>query len=37
MRPPAIHQMSISAAYGDAIGNEVIQIRDALRQRGHDS
>lgn len=37
MRPTAIHQMSVSAAYGDAIGNEVLQIRDALRDWGYSS
>ena len=37
MRPRAIHQLSVSAAYGDAIGNEVVQIRDALRQAGYAS
>ncbi|MFQ5743711.1 MAG: glycosyltransferase family 4 protein [Acidobacteriota bacterium] len=34
---PAIHQLSVSAAYGDAIGGEVFQIRDALRRAGYDS
>ncbi|NKB87505.1 MAG: glycosyltransferase [Acidobacteria bacterium] len=33
----AVHQLSVSAAYGDAIGNEVMQIRDALRARGYTS
>ncbi len=37
MTPAAIHQLSISAAYGDAIGNEAMQIRDALRDAGHKS
>jgi len=37
MSRPAIHQLSVSAAYGDAIGNEVMQIRDALRAAGYDS
>lgn len=32
-----VHQLSVSAGYGDAIGNEVLQIRDALRDAGHDS
>ena len=32
-----IHQLSVSAARGDAIGNEVLQIRDALRAAGHRS
>ena len=35
MKPAAIHQLSVSAAYGDAIGNEALQIRDALRAAGH--
>lgn len=33
----AIHQLSVSAAYGDAIGNEALQIRAALRHAGHES
>lgn len=33
----AIHQLSVSAAYGDAIGNEALQIRHALRAAGHES
>ena len=37
MKPRGIHQLSVSAARGDAIGNEVIQIRDALRDAGHES
>lgn len=37
MSARAIHQLSVSAAYGDAIGNEVMQIRDALRRAGYDS
>jgi glycosyltransferase involved in cell wall biosynthesis len=37
MKPRAIHQLTVSAAYGDAIGNEVMQIRDALRKAGYDS
>ncbi len=37
MKPAAIHQLSVSAAYGDAIGNEALQIRDALRIAGHES
>ncbi|HJO04604.1 MAG TPA: glycosyltransferase family 4 protein [Acidobacteriota bacterium] len=37
MRPAAIHQLSVSAAYGDAIGNEALQIRQALRAAGHES
>jgi len=37
MKPHAIHQLTVSAAYGDAIGNEVMQIRDALRAAGYDS
>lgn len=36
-RPRAIHQLSVSGAYGDAIGNELLQIRDALRHTGHHS
>lgn len=34
---PAIHQLSVSAAYGDAIGGEVFLLRDALRASGFDS
>lgn len=34
---PAVHQLSVSAAYGDAIGNEVLEIRTALRAAGHES
>jgi glycosyltransferase involved in cell wall biosynthesis len=37
VRPRAIHQLSVSAAYGDAIGNEAMEIRDALRGAGYDS
>ena len=37
MKPAAIHQLSISAGYGDAIGNEALQIRDALRDAGYES
>lgn len=37
MKPRGIHQLSVSAAYGDAIGNEVLEIRDALRQAGYES
>ncbi len=33
----AVHQLSVSAGYGDAIGNEVLEIRDALRAVGHAS
>lgn len=36
-RPRAIHQLSVSGARGDAIGNELLQIRDALRQSGYGS
>ena len=36
-RRPAIHQLSVSAAYGDAIGAEVFTIRDALREAGYES
>lgn len=34
---PAIHQLSVSAAYGDAIGSEVFKLRDSLRARGFES
>lgn len=34
---PAIHQLSVSAAYGDAIGGEIFTVRDALRRAGYDS
>ena len=37
MKPRGIHQLSISAACGDAIGNEMRQIRSALRGAGHES
>ncbi|HJO04603.1 MAG TPA: glycosyltransferase family 4 protein [Acidobacteriota bacterium] len=37
MKPLGIHQLSISAAPGDAIGNEIRQIRGALRAAGHES
>jgi len=37
MKPRAIHQLSISAARGDAIGNEMRQMRSALRAAGHES
>lgn len=33
----AIHQLSVSAAYGDAIGGEVFTLRDSLRARGFES
>ena len=33
----AIHQLSVSAAYGDAIGGEIFTIRDALRRTGYES
>ncbi len=36
-RRPAIHQLSVSAAYGDAIGAEIFTIRDALRSAGYES
>lgn len=36
-RRPAIHQLSVSAAYGDAIGGEIFTIRDALREAGYES
>jgi len=32
-----IHQFLTSYSYGDAIGNEVLEIRDFLRQQGHNS
>ena len=34
---PAIHQLSVSAAYGDAIGGEIFTVRDALRSAGYES
>ena len=34
---PAIHQLSVSAAYGDAIGGEIFTVRDALREAGYES
>ena len=34
MRPRAIHQVLAALAYGDAIGNEALAIRDRLRSRG---
>jgi glycosyltransferase involved in cell wall biosynthesis len=37
MKARAIHQLSVSAAYGDAIGNEVMEIRAALRDAGYES
>ncbi len=37
IKPRGIHQLSISAARGDAIGNEMHQIRSALRAAGHES
>ncbi len=36
-RRPAIHQLSVSAAYGDAIGSEIFTVRDALRSAGYES
>jgi glycosyltransferase involved in cell wall biosynthesis len=36
-RPKAIHQLSVSAAYGDAIGGEIFTVRDALRDAGYES
>lgn len=36
-RPRAVHQLSASAAFGDAIGNELFQIRDVLRAAGYES
>lgn len=32
-----IHQFLTSYSYGDAIGNEVLEIRDFLRSKGHES
>ncbi|MCP5046155.1 MAG: glycosyltransferase family 4 protein [bacterium] len=32
-----VHQFLTSYSYGDAIGNEVLEIRDFLRARGHES
>lgn len=32
-----IHQFLTSYSYGDAIGNETLEIRDFLRQQGHES
>ncbi|MBK5254633.1 MAG: glycosyltransferase [Vicinamibacteria bacterium] len=37
MRPRAIHQVLAALAYGDAIGNEALAIRDHLRGRGFES
>ncbi len=37
MSKPAIHQLSVSAAFGDAIGAEIFTVRDALREAGHAS
>lgn len=36
-RKPAIHQLSVSAAYGDAIGGEIFTVREALRHAGYES
>ena len=36
-RRPAIHQLSVSAAYGDAIGGEIFTVRDALRSAEYES
>lgn len=36
-RKPAIHQLSVSAAYGDAIGGEIFTVREALRAAGYES
>lgn len=36
-RKPAIHQLSVSAAYGDAIGGEIFTVRTALRAAGYES
>ena len=34
---PAIHQLSVSAAYGDAIGGEIFTVRKALRAADYES
>jgi glycosyltransferase involved in cell wall biosynthesis len=36
-RPPRVHQILATLGYGDAIGNEVLGIRRALRGAGFDS
>lgn len=36
-RTRAVHQLSVSAAPGDAIGSEALEIRRALREAGHES
>lgn len=35
MKPKAVHQVLAALAYGDAIGNEALAIRDQLRRRGY--
>jgi glycosyltransferase involved in cell wall biosynthesis len=37
MKPRAVHQVLAALAYGDAIGNEALAIRDHLRRRGFES
>jgi glycosyltransferase involved in cell wall biosynthesis len=37
VRPPAIHQVLATLAYGDAIGHEVLGIQRVLRQAGYAS
>jgi glycosyltransferase involved in cell wall biosynthesis len=36
-RRPAVHQVLATLGYGDAIGHEVLGIRDVLRQAGYES
>ncbi len=36
-RPPAIHQVLATLAYGDAIGHEVLGIQRVLREAGYES
>jgi glycosyltransferase involved in cell wall biosynthesis len=35
--PMKVHQFLTSYSYGDAIGNEALEIRDFLREKGHES
>jgi len=37
MKPRAVHQVLAALAYGDAIGNEALAIRENLRERGYES
>lgn len=37
MKPRAIHQVLAALAYGDAIGNEALAIREELRKRAYES